>query len=212
MDQKIEVIVPEGAKELKLTVLEGKAPKQPEPQPLKVEGKITAPAEFYTKRKDIKFKDRSYFDPTQTRVEVERLEGRITLFFDETSCYNSFVSGSLSISETYKALELGEWIDEKGILLFIHTNRLLFEEPVLHLEKLEEWIESKATKAIKGISANIEFFEGDDPQEITFDFLRNGDFFCVSSLDIDSAAQDRLNKIIDSELSKFGDELPILEV
>lgn len=94
-----------------IIIRKGEAGKVYDPEPVKINGTITAPRSFYDPRKKADLSQRvegqpftPYFHPHHTHVVVDRENGQIQLINQENSRFASIITGTLSGSKDYKDL------------------------------------------------------------------------------------------------------------
>jgi len=220
----------------KVLWLEGKAPDQHNPEPLKIEGTITAPSIFVEKRK-------TTIDPLTAHALVSVFDGTIKLVVNEKdTVMKCTVEGK--IKESKRFLELGINNPEKSLEPIklsqkFRLLRTLFKKASDHstlvsaLRNLEVNVTATVnerddlrgnlksavdvtvkTSIPETFTLNIPLFEGQEPQEIEvfifFEVKGTGIMCYLESIDAADLMEEIKTHLISQEVDKIIDHVTVM--
>lgn len=106
-----------------LEILHGEAQKRPEPLPVVIDGLITAPADYLTKRA-------GFINQKKSHLLVNYSKGELKLIINEKWVYNDTVKGSLKLNPDFESFGInsGKSRDTFELADFIKMNRHFFSD------------------------------------------------------------------------------------
>lgn len=221
----------------KITILEGKAPQQHNPQPVDITGNIDAPSRFIEGKK-------GEFDEIARHCMVSKTDGTIKLVVNEQSVVNKYtVTGQIEISKKFKALGINNPQEVYNPIELANKFKLLrslFKSPMEHaaicttlrnikakinaeIEKLDDrkgnttdlfktTVESNMPDAIK---LNIPLLEGEPPVEIEVNVIlevggNNGIICYLESIDAAEIIEQQFEERVNQEIEKIKDWVTVI--
>jgi hypothetical protein len=216
--------------------LEGQAVQQHNPEPLTINGTITAPSIFVEKRKAI-------IDPLSSHALVSVFDGTIKLVINEKNTVAKYtISGAIHESKRFKQLGINNpdvSLEPKMLSQKFRLLRTLFESPSDHsklVSSLRNFTASvdaviKDNDDMRGNTStavdivvkssipekfvlNIPLFEGQETQkiEVFIFFNANGSGILCSLESVDAAdlMENQREKLINEEVKKIEDKVTVL--
>ena len=231
-DEKIQLNVAEGVSEIVYRT--GTALPAVPPVKIAVNGLISAPAEFFVKRKpEIK----------SSHVVVDRTQRKIILCVDESNYYGTLIAGTLKYNAELSEFNINKnkLYTLKELTQLLRTRRMYFpdkEEHSMAISALNKFyakmmIELKDADDRKGNSEkstkretelnsplsfklDIAIYEGQPKSKLFVDVLvdisDSQAKFWLESVDLIELEFKLAEEVINTELEKFGNEIVILEV
>lgn len=216
-----------------LIIREGGAPKQLDvikPNKVHITGVISAPSEFYAKRKEL-------HNPNKCHVIYDILKGIITLVVDENYENDNYkISGKLEANSELKKFQIntGEFFEPKDLLKVLKFNRIHFDDKnenakiCLALQNFKAKIDvalensndlkgdklnnlhSKITHDLQeSFMLDIQIFKGQPKTKFKVDVcleLRGGDVYVyLESVTLKDLEMSTADAILRSELANFKD-------
>jgi hypothetical protein len=233
-DPKIEVNLQGNTSEI--IYRSGTALQQQPPVKLRVNGLITAPADFFEKRGEL-------VDPDKSHLIVDRRGLNITLNIDENDFYGTIISGTLEYNKELAdfAINKNKLFSLKELTQLIRMKRMHFEDKEEHNKviaalnkffaktitevKDEDDRKGNIEKTIKketqsntpaSFKLDIAIYEGQEKKKLFVDVLADVSDaqakFWLESVDLVELEYNLANEIIDAQLKRFGGRLVALEV
>lgn len=232
MEQEIKLNIAEGVSEV--VIREGQALVLDPPVKVSVTGLITAPAEYFTKRKP---------QIDSSHIICDRNKRNITLITEEKNCKGTVISGHLKYNKELADFNINKntMYGLKELTQLLRIKRMHFESKEEHRKTIEAlnkfyakiMIELKDSDDHKGnieksikkqtesnsplsFKLDIPIYEGQPKNKIFVDVLADVSDaqvkFWLESVDLIELEFDLRDKIIDAQLNKFGKDLVVLEV
>lgn len=220
-----------------LTVLEGKAPEQHNPQPVEIIGNIDAPSRFISGKN-------SEFEKSQRHCMVSKTEGKIKLVINEQSVMDRYtIHGKIEISKKFKDLGINKdchYYEPLQLANRLKLMRNIFKSNLEHasicnvlrnlkakvnadIEKLNDrkgntsdvlrtTVESNMPDAI---TLNMPLLEGEDPVEIQVNVIleiggNNGIVCYLESIDAAEMIEEQFEERVEQEVEKIKDWVTII--
>lgn len=150
----------EGASKAEVTILHGEAANIYDPEQVVLNGIITAPSEYYTKRPDL-------CPPAQTHAKFSKEDRKITLVVNEKDKFQTIVTGSLKKNKFLKSLHINSTTSYSiaDLQKVLRYAKRFFNDPSKHLDlivKLRNFttkITSTTVKSDDRAGNKVESFE-----------------------------------------------------
>lgn len=233
-DQKRPIHIPGNIKQI--TILEGEAPEQFNPEAIVLKGIISAPADFIEQRADT-------FNPEKSHAIVEKTNGQIILVINEQSVTEKYtIRGVIQKGKKISDLGIntGKIYSPKDLSRRFRLERSLFNSATDHLTLITELRNFDATiknkvdeeddlrgntknALIREVESNIpeEFdlrlpvIEGEDEEIIEVSIMleiSGSRIFCsLESVDAEEIYENRSEELIEKEVERLKGKTTIIE-
>ena len=234
---KVNVTAESGSSEIIMRT--GDALKVYDPIPLRIQGQITAPREFYDTRKI----QGGYFNAHNTHITVNRDKGEIVLKHNESDNFFNQITGTLSPSTEYETLGINKDAPKspQELATLLKRNRFLFADKQEGMKIISDLMAFKGSvksdvEAVRDDRGNrknsvqvavesnvplsfmltLPLFKGGEKQRLKVDILLEAKGHIVDcyleSIEAIEAMQERRSEVIDEQLSAFKtDGITVIE-
>ncbi len=222
-------------REVKVTILEGEAPEQSNPEPVIINGTISAPSRFIKKRTDTYNKDKSH-------CKVSETEGEIRLYIDEQNHFGyyhitgkvelgkRFLELGINTDKTYEPTELANRFRLMRSIFKNHSDHARINKNLRNLKaringQMEDLDDRKGNRSIlykqtvesnipDSFILNLPLIEGEEPEEIEVAVIlevNQGAIHCyLESVEGQDRIDELRKSLVKEEVAKIEDHTTVI--